>query len=103
MLQDAREKGDTDMIANFCLPLIRFNISEKSGEEITSGNLGGYRGQLSRSNFSYVQQDRYNRDSMQSQQNEGLLGKLKLPRFGGGGGGSNELAGGTGWSGMGGK
>jgi len=99
MAQDAQAKGDEDMIANFCRPLIRFNISEKSGEEITSGNLGGYRGQLSRSNFSYVQQDRYNRDAIATgQQNGGLLGKLKLPRFGGGGGGGETEK--MGWSGV---
>jgi len=81
MRQDAKEKGDYDMVKNFCNPLIRFNISEKSGEEITSGNLGGYRGQLSRSNFSYVQQDRFNQDAMGGEQKKGFFGKLSLPKF----------------------
>ena len=97
MALDAREKGDDDLILNFCDPLIRFNISEKASLENTSRNIGGYGGQLSRSNFSYVQQDRFNRDSQEQPKSQGLLGKLKLPRFGGGGGAEQE-AGRMGWS-----
>lgn len=99
MIRDARMNGDLDFIDNFAQPLIRFNISEKAALENTSRNIGGYGGQLSRSNFSYIQQDRFNTDATQQQKNPGLLGKLKLPRFGGGGGMESE-AGRMGWSGV---
>ena len=93
---DAMEKSDIDLIENFCEPLIRFNISEKAALENTSRNLGGYGGQLSRSNFNYVQHDRYNRDQMQSQQKPGLFSGFKLPKLGGGSGGGEQQR--MGWS-----
>jgi len=98
MIRDAMISGDQDFIDNFAQPLIRFNISEKASLENTSRNIGGYGGQLSRSNFSYIQQDRFNTDATQQQKSPGILGKLKLPRFGGGG--ESPLSGGQGWSGV---
>ena len=96
MKLDAEEKEDYDLIVNFCEPLIRFNVSEKAALENTSRNIGGYGGQLSKSNFNYVQQDRRNIDSIQQQQKPGMFSGFKLPKVGGGGG-ENRMVG-TGWS-----
>ena len=97
MILDAKANGDEDLVKNFAQPLFRFNMSEKLMLENGNRNIDGYAGQLSRSNFNNIQQFRYSEDFMRQNQDKGLFGKLKMPKFGGSGGGNQQQ---FGWSGM---
>ena len=83
MKADAILKNDRELIFGFIDPLIRFSMGEKFSLENTSRNLSGYNAQISRSNFSMIQQLNYNEEK-QSQEKKGMFSNFKMPKLGGG-------------------